>query len=206
MRAELVRHRAFDRDFDELARALAVARDLLGEIAQHRVEALAEVASAAGRRAAIFGAPRLAAAPVANAINVSEVDVSPSTVTALNVSATPSLSSVCSAGAEIGASVKMKDSMVAISGAIMPAPLAMPLIVTWPCRAGLGGRDLGEGVGGHDRLGGVQPEHRRLRRATSPSITPSNFVGVERLADHAGRGEEHLVRLAADAPVPRSRP
>ena len=56
--------------------------------------------------------------------------MSPSMVTALNVSPTPSLSSACRASAEIAASVKMKDSIVAMSGAIMPAPLAMPLIVT----------------------------------------------------------------------------
>ena len=55
---------------------------------------------------------------------------SPSIVTALKVSATPSLSSVCNAFAEIAASVKTNDSIVAMSGAIMPAPLAMPLIVT----------------------------------------------------------------------------
>jgi len=61
---------------------------------------------------------------------VSEVEVSPSMVTALNVSATASRSSVCSTGAAIGASVKTKDSMVAMSGMIMPAPLAMPLMVT----------------------------------------------------------------------------
>ena len=53
----------------------------------------------------MFGAPRSFAAPVANAISVSEVEVSPSMVTALNVSVTPSLSSVCSARCEIGASV-----------------------------------------------------------------------------------------------------
>ena len=51
-------------------------------------------------------------------------------VTALKVSVTPSLSSACSAGAAIAASVKTKESMVAMSGAIMPAPLAMPLMVT----------------------------------------------------------------------------
>ena len=51
-------------------------------------------------------------------------------VTALKVSTTPSRSSACSAGAAIGASVKTKASMVAMSGAIMPAPLAKPLMVT----------------------------------------------------------------------------
>ncbi len=61
---------------------------------------------------------------------MSLVEVSLSTVTALKVDPTPFDSSACSTGAAIGASVTMKDSMVAMSGAIMPAPLAMPLIVT----------------------------------------------------------------------------
>jgi hypothetical protein len=40
-------------------------------------------------------------------------------------------SSFCSTSArQIGASVKTKASIVAMSGAIMPEPLAMPLIVT----------------------------------------------------------------------------
>ena len=68
--------------------------------------------------------------PVAKASRVSEVDVSPSMVTALNVSATASLSRLCSTAGAIGASVKTNDSMVAMSGAIMPAPLAMPQMVT----------------------------------------------------------------------------
>ena len=61
---------------------------------------------------------------------MSEVEVSPSTVTALNVSPTAADSARCSAGAEIGASVKRKANIVAMSGAIMPAPLAMPATVT----------------------------------------------------------------------------
>ena len=52
-------------------------------------------------------------------------------VTALKVSATPVLSSDCSTLADSGASVNTNDSMVAMSGAIMPAPLAMPLMVTF---------------------------------------------------------------------------
>ena len=51
-------------------------------------------------------------------------------VTALKVSSTPLLSSDCSTPDDSGASVNTNDSMVAMSGAIMPAPLAMPLIVT----------------------------------------------------------------------------
>ena len=76
----------------------------------------------------IFGAPF--AAPVAKASSVSDVDVSPSIVTALNVSMTAPETIACNAGAAIGASVNTNDSIVAMSGAIMPAPLAMPQIVT----------------------------------------------------------------------------
>ena len=53
-----------------------------------------------------------------------------STVTELKLGATAWLSIACRAGAAIAASVATKDSIVAMSGAIMPAPLAMPLIVT----------------------------------------------------------------------------
>src|SRR5258707_3358033 len=78
-----------------------------------------------------FGAPLAAAAAVANASSVSDVDVSPSMVTALKVSSTPLCSSDCNAPAAIGASVNTNASMVAMSGAIMPAPLAMPLMMTF---------------------------------------------------------------------------
>ena len=78
----------------------------------------------------IFGAPFLALAPVANRSSVSDVEVSPSIVTALNVSVTSSFSSARNTGAEIAASVKTKASIVAMSGAIMPAPFAKPLIRT----------------------------------------------------------------------------
>ena len=67
---------------------------------------------------------------MANASSVSDVDVSLSIVTALKVSSTPLLSSDCSTADDSGASVNTKDSMVAMSGMIMPAPLAMPLMVT----------------------------------------------------------------------------
>ena len=48
--------------------------------------------------------------------------------------------------------------MVAMSGAIMPEPLAMPLIVTFvPSIVARGGGQLRIGVGGHDRFGGGAP-------------------------------------------------
>ena len=143
------------------------------------------------------GAPRAAAAPVAKASKVSDVEVSPSIVTALKLSTTPSAMRRCSAGAAIGASVNTKASMVAMSGAIMPAPLAMPQMVTvvLPSFA-VGGRALGKGVGGHDGPGrgfpgsGSGGGNEAVHHAFEGG-------GIERFADDAGRGEEHLRRPAA---------
>ena len=67
---------------------------------------------------------------MANTISVSLVEVSLSTVIALNDFFTAFDSIACNTSAVIGASVKTKDSIVAMSGAIMPAPLAMPVMVT----------------------------------------------------------------------------
>ena len=118
-------------------------------------------------------------------------------VTALKVSATPSLSSACKAGAAIAASVNTKDSMVAMSGAIMPAPLAMPLMVTLvlPILA-VAVATFGKGVGGHDRLRGGE-EAAGSGAADQAVHHGGEFGGVERFADHAGGGEEDLGRLAA---------
>ena len=56
--------------------------------------------------------------------------MSESTVTQLKLLSAPRLNSGWSAAAATGASVKTKASIVAMSGAIIPAPLAMPLIAT----------------------------------------------------------------------------
>ena len=61
---------------------------------------------------------------------VSLVERSPSTVTALKVSATATDSMSCSAAGGRAASVATKASMVAMFGAIMPEPLAIPAIRT----------------------------------------------------------------------------
>ena len=55
----------------------------------------------------------------------------------------------------IAASVKRKASMVAMSGAIMPAPLAMPLMVTGTPSISARRGKLRIGVGGHDSPGGL---------------------------------------------------
>ena len=72
------------RDLDELARALAVAHHLLREVEQHLVERAPERGRGAGRRRRRSRARRACAAPVANSSSVSEVEVSLSTVMALN--------------------------------------------------------------------------------------------------------------------------
>ena len=102
--------------------------------------------------------------------------MSPSIVTALKVSATASLSSACKAGAAIGASVKTKVSMVAMSGAIMPAPLAMPLIVTvaLPRRAVAVATFGKVSVVMMALAASSQPPACAL--ATRPSITPPNWL------------------------------
>ena len=66
--------------------------------------------------------------------------------------------------------------MVAMSGAIMPAPLAMPLMVTLGLAEFDGrGRDLRERVGGHDRRA-RRRSSRRARPAPPAASTPSNLV------------------------------
>ena len=85
-----------------------------------------------------------------------------------------------------------------MSGAIMPAPLAMPLIVTvGRCRCSTVAVATFGNVSVVMIALAASSQSPASASATRPSITPSNFAGVERLADHAGRGEEHLLRLAA---------
>ena len=119
-------------------------------------------------------------------------------VTALNVSTTPSRSNVCSAGAAIGASVKTKASIVPMSGAIMPAPLAKPLMVTVvpPSRAcavaSLGNVSvvmIGAGGVGIAVGGGLDG---KFRQHAVESLCR------QRLADDPGRSKKHFCRLAAD--------
>jgi len=96
------------------------------EIEQHFIERRAERDPTGGRWPSRCRARRAAArgVPWRTAGSVSDVEVSLSTVIALNEPRTDRDSSVCKASAPIAASVKTKASMVAISGAIIPAPLA----------------------------------------------------------------------------------
>ncbi len=73
---------------------------------------------------------RLPATPFASISTVSFVLQSPSTLIALNDVATPSRTSVRKTGADTRASVRTCTRSVAMSGAIIPAPFAMPAMVT----------------------------------------------------------------------------
>ena len=122
--------------------------------------------------------------------------MSPSIVTALNVSSTPSRNSLrdrrrdrCVGenerqhGAHIGRdhAGALGDAADGHRGAAEPDHR---------------GRAFGERVGGHDRLGGVLPATRRGIGDKSRHDA-LEFRGVERLTNHAGGGEKHLVGLAA---------
>ena len=93
-----------------------------------------------------------------------------------------------------------------MSGAIMPAPLAMPAIVTsTPPISALAVATFGIGVGRHDRLGGLK-DAVGLAPGDELIEDAVEFRGVERLADDAGRGQKisartRAVALAASAAV-----
>ena len=67
-----------------------------------------------------------APSPLARTSTVSLVDVDPSTVIVLNEAATASVRALCNVGASTAASVVQSASIVAMLGASMAAPLAMP--------------------------------------------------------------------------------
>ena len=68
--------------------------------------------------------------PLARTITVSFVEVAPSTSIELNEGATAAVSARCNVAGSVTASVVRTQSMVAISGANIAAPLAMPPTVT----------------------------------------------------------------------------
>src|SRR5687767_15296666 len=84
------------------------------------------------RAAAKAASATTPARPFARIAHVSDVLVSLSTVSMLNVSSTARRSIRSSVGASNAASVKMYASIVAMLGAIMPDPLATQVIVAGP--------------------------------------------------------------------------
>ncbi len=116
--------------------------------------------------------------PVAISSTVSDVEVSESTVVQLNDRSTPCFSSFCNTAAGIFASVNTKHSIVAMSGAIMPLPLAMPVIRTsCPPISAVLARCLREGIGGHDAAGGSLPPVLAQRIGSAGSAATSFSCG-----------------------------
>ncbi len=91
---------------------------------RQRSSSAARNASAPGEAASTNGV--FTAVPVANASTVSLVDVSLSTVMHEKLARFASARAFCRKAGSTAASVKMKPSIVAMSGAIMPDPLMMP--------------------------------------------------------------------------------
>ena len=107
-------------------------------------------ATPAARSSGVAGGP---ATPLARTITVSLVDVQPSTTSAVEASrATAAPQRRCSSAGSTAASVVSTASIVAMFGASIAAPLAMPPTVTPPPSTD---DLLAIGVGGHDRLGRV---------------------------------------------------
>ena len=129
--------------------------------------------------------------------SVSLVEVSPSTVTQFSDLSAASASSFCSTAPGTLASVKTKASMVAMSGAIMPEPLRKPLMVT--VRSPI----LAWRVASLGKVSVVMMAAAAAAQASSRADLMQrghdgrDLLPVERLADHAGRGHEHLVARAA---------
>ena len=81
--------------------------------------------------------------PELSSITVSDVDSSESTLMQLKVSCTQSESAARSSSRGTSASVKMKPSMVAMFGSIMPAPFTMPTMRAPPLSVRLRDRSFG---------------------------------------------------------------
>ncbi len=92
-----------------------------------------------------------------------------------------------------------------MSGAIMPGALGDAVDGHGHIAERHGARrELGEGVGGHDRLRRVRPA---VGRDAGGQLADDalELRRVERLADHPGRGEIDLLRPGSRAPSPPSR-
>ena len=102
------------------------------------------------------------------------------------------------------ASVARKQNMVAMCGSSMPTPLAMPPIVTGrPARSNRRAASFGR-VSVVMMASAAQPAALRREPLDQLGQPGPDLVHRQRLADHAGRGDQHLPRrdpqqLAGDA-------
>ena len=165
-----------------------------------RVRERATACSAASKPA---GSTR-PAAPLAMMAAVSLVDVSVSMLSALNVRSMTRRKVASSGPGSTAASVRKRVMRVAMSGSIIPTPLAMPTTRAGPAAA-LG--HLGDGVRRHD---GREPRRARPDQGTAapasrgaPGLAPSGRAGRSprsmRPARRPGRHREHGRRRAASS-------
>ena len=125
------------------------------------------------------------------------VEVSVSTLTQLNVRSTTRRNTTSRSVLESSASVKSNEMCVAMSGSIMPTPLAMPTTrAGLPATSCLG--ELRHGVGRHHAAGGASGIVRcELRRqGIDAGADPVDGVAA---SDDAGRGDDHVRRFAPEA-------
>ena len=171
--------------------ALAVGHDLLGE--------LAGAPRRGPRRRPDLGSPMVTPeAPLARTSAQSLVLWVPSTEITLNEQAIAARSSRRSRSGSTAASVVTSVIVVAMSGRIIPAPLAIaPIRTSRPCRVRVAWASL------------VERSVVRIARAASAPPSADSFVGGvgdaradllhrERHADHAGRGDQHLGGVEAE--------
>ena len=163
--------------------ALAVADDVQRELAQQRVERLAEAQLVLGLRR-----DATPLAPEAIRITVSLVESWPSTVMRSNERLTHTPSSRSAVSGASAASVCTKQSIVAKFGCDHPGALGLRAEAHRPRRQlHLERGALLERVGGHDRLGEVGVAVG-AQLAAAREQRPHDLLAVERHADHAGRG------------------
>ena len=107
---------------------------------------------------------------------MSLVDMSPSTLTQLKDWSEAALRPTLSSAGEAAASVQTKASIVAMLGSIMPAPLAMPAMVTvFPSQTKRAVTDLGRvsevRIALAERTPSAASRERRAAEALMPSAT-----------------------------------
>ena len=179
-----------DVDLDQRLGALAVGGDRLGEGECHLLEGHLE----RGR------IDRARPHHWRGSTAVSLVDVSVSTLTQLNVRSTTRRNVASSSSAPISASVVITAIIVAMSGSIIPTPLAMPTTTAAAGGDRCGG-ELGHGVGGHHRLrglvDGVERQRARGSRRCQCAGDPSGS------ADRSHRWTRSTPARAASEPIGR---
>ena len=169
------------------ARPLAVGDHLAARRRGRRRQRLAE-------RGGVGAAAATPLAPRASTISVSLVDSEPSTETRLNDGGGGAAQQLGSSGAvDDGIGRRRSRSSSRRRAGSCPRPCAItPMRTSPPLSATVRGARLGPGVGRADRVGGRRPAVRRRARPRPRAMPASTRLHRQRLADHAGRADDHL--------------